>query len=139
MIRIYYGLFSGVMDRTHHLYMATGWIRLITNRGRQLIVGQPLPDRSEEEMQSPVINNNEDFPSPPKSFLAGFYGWWSPAHLTIKYADCIGQPGIFDAIGAFLSSDLQSASVPAGPSIEDRLKDSNNFFWEPSPPPPSWV
>ncbi|KAJ4388666.1 hypothetical protein N0V93_006125 [Gnomoniopsis smithogilvyi] len=134
IFRIYYSMFSGLGDSTRHMYLAKGWVRFVTNRGRQLIVGQPFPDRRFEKKQPPAIVGGE---SSPAGFLAGFYGWWSSAaHLS---ANDTGKIDRFDAIGAFLSRDLKSASAPTDLSIEDRLLDWSMYSWEPSPPPSSWL
>ncbi|KAJ4413751.1 hypothetical protein N0V82_008340 [Gnomoniopsis sp. IMI 355080] len=109
-------------------------IYYITNRGRQLIVGQPLLSRLHEKVQPPVRVHGQP---PPNLFLAGFYGWWSPAALTLEMPKKSDWTW-FDAMGVFLSPKLQSASIPADPSIEDDLKDDTEGYdwWEPEPPPP---
>lgn len=88
-------------------------VPFITNRGRQLVLGH----RHSSEQRVP-----EEQLGTGNTTLSGFYGYWSDRHTP---KTCL------DAAGAF---HLNYPFAMAEPSVEEP-RDSNGFWWEPSPPP----
>lgn len=85
-------------------------LRFVTNRGRQLIIGQPT--RSEQRI-----------PASEEDILMGIYGYWSKRDT---------PKANLDSIGAFFTS-LDPAT--SGSESSNQLTDSDGRFWDPSPPP----
>ncbi|KAK2616446.1 hypothetical protein QQS21_000688 [Conoideocrella luteorostrata] len=87
-----------------------GFIRFVTNRDRQLIVGH---------------QEGEQVVWPPTGTLAGFYGWWSKRQHPSSTFGAIGC--LYDTINAH--SDV-TGNAPVGHT------DLNGYYWEPSAPQP---
>lgn len=141
IVRIYYSIYCAIF-RTRHAVPRPGWIRFVTNRGRQLIVGAPVSPlgRFYERVLPPTTAATVRSQPAPERFLAGFYGWWSPAALASGLPTNVDWEWL-DAMGVFLSPELKSASIPADPWFENDLEDGKEGYdwWEPGPPPPWYV
>ncbi|ETS78229.1 hypothetical protein PFICI_10291 [Pestalotiopsis fici W106-1] len=103
-------------ERVIHVYWSVSHIptgcRLVTNRGRQLIVGQPSDDERAFRSHEQGDGNNRT--------LAGIVGYWSNRLL---------PQANLSAVGVLVCHDVhvQSHQRPH--------RDTNNFFWTPEQPP----
>ncbi|CAM1505971.1 Fc.00g116080.m01.CDS01 [Cosmosporella sp. VM-42] len=92
------------------------FIRFVTNRGRQLVVGH----KEGRDVNWPPTQTSGGVP-----MLSGFYAWWSDRQL---------PQTTLGAIGCLYDPNLNSSYAQASDAFTVG-KDSDNFYWEPTLPP----
>lgn len=106
-------------ERIVHMYWGVNHIpdrvRFVTNRGRQLVLGHA----NEQRVPAEQLGNGT-------TTFSGFYGFWSDRHKPQTRLDAVG--------GFYVNNPF---AMP-GPPVEEP-RDSNGFWWEPSPPPPAYL